>query len=375
MRLGSGRTLTVAGRAAEQSPMPVRAARTARFPHAGAIAIALIAAFALLLGAATSASASQPGKAENAQERKSAKKAAAQKKGANKKAAKKHGRQRAKGSQARAHRKQKQKPRRHGAQRRNTKRISAGRLSNNTAVGKPRKKVQAPTAAASGILDAGFESGLFNWNTAGVGDVIPAVSTDIVRTGAFAGDFTLSGGQSRSELILGGNGNGSANNAIHFNEGDEAFYAFSFYIESMMYGRPGAHNLILQFKGDDDGSPNLGLQLWDYEGDDGQSGGRGLWSHSDAMDGDRFLAPAAEGQWHDVLIHFRTSAAGAGFYAIYLNGALIDARNGVSIIPPGANYVYLKNGLYRNGNSIPGTSELRIDASKLGPTAASVVPV
>jgi len=92
------------------------------------------------------------------------------------------------------------------------------------------------------------------------------------------------------------------------------------------------------------------------------------------MDGDRFLAPVAEQQWQDILIHFKTSAVGAGFYEVYLNGTLIDARSGVSIIPPGASSVYIKNGIYRDGDSSPGTSELHIDAAKLGPTASSVLP-
>jgi hypothetical protein len=224
------------------------------------------------------------------------------------------------------------------------------------------------------VIDAGFENGLMNWNTAGVGDLVPTVLGDNVRAGAGSARVTLAGAQERSELILGGNGGGSANDTIEFHEGSEGFYAFSFYIETMVYGKPGAHNLIMQFKGDDDGSPNFALQLWDYEGDDGESGGRGLWSHSEAMGGDRFLAPVAERQWHDVVIHFRASRSGAGFYELYLDGRLLESRGGVSLIPPAAEYVYIKNGLYRNPDSIPGTSVLRLDAARLGPSLESVVP-
>jgi hypothetical protein len=244
------------------------------------------------------------------------------------------------------------------------------RLSRNVAVGANRP---AGSSTAPAVLDAGFEQGLMNWNTAGVGDVIPTVTSDIVRSGSRAGRFVITDSQGRSELILGGNGNGSANNAIRFYEGSEYYYAFSFYIVSMTYGEPGAHNLIMQLKGDDDGSPYFGLQFWDYEGDDGESGGRGLWSHGKGMDGDRYLAPIAEHRWHDVVVHFRASDDDAGFYEVFLNGQLLDARSGVSLIPDGADHAYIKGGLYR-GSDIPGTSEIRLDAVKLGPSHESVLP-
>jgi len=215
---------------------------------------------------------------------------------------------------------------------------------------------------------------LNGWNTAGVGDVVPRVATGIVRDGERASVIRLVGAQDRSELILGGNGGGSTTGMIQFREGDEYYYGFSFYIQTMVYGEPGAHNLIMQFKSDDDGSPNFGLQLWDYAGDGGQGGGRGLWSHGAAMGGDRFLAPVPERVWHDVVIHFKASRLDAGFYEVFLDGVPIDARSGVSIIVPSANYVYIKDGLYRNGEEIPGTSEIRLDAAKLGETMESVQP-
>ncbi|MBK5218735.1 MAG: heparin lyase I family protein [Thermoleophilia bacterium] len=227
-----------------------------------------------------------------------------------------------------------------------------------------------------GVLDAGCEGGLLNWNTAGVGEAIPSVVNDTVRSGGWSCRVALSGSEDRSELILGGTGGASTKGMIEFDEGDEYYYGFSFYIESMVYGEPGAHNLIMQFKGDDSGSPNFGLQLWDYEGDDGEyaDNPKGLWSHGPSMGGDRFLAPAAEQTWHDVVIHFKASAVDAGFYEVYLDGQAIDARSNVSMIAPGASYAYIKDGLYRNGGDIPGTSAIRLDAAKLGPTWASVQP-
>jgi hypothetical protein len=236
------------------------------------------------------------------------------------------------------------------------------------------RNASAPAAApkASGaLLDAGCENGLSNWNIAGVGEVVPTITAG-ARSGSGACQVRLSGSQDRSELILGGNGGGSTAGTVEFHEGDEYWYGFSFDIEQMVYGKPGAHNLFMQFKGESDGSPNFGLQLWDYAGE------KGLWSGGTAMQigksGERFLAPVSERQWHDIAIHFKASSNGGGFYELYLDGVLVDARSGVSMIPAGDSAAYIKNGLYRNGDEIPGTSEIDFDAAKLGTTQAAVAP-
>ena len=252
-------------------------------------------------------------------------------------------------------------------------------VASNAAVNRQKQKAKAPAAPSSaetGVLDAGFEEGLVNWNTAGVGETLPTVVDDTARSGLYSGKFVLAGDQDRSELILGGNGGGSTDGMIEFGEGAEYWYDFSFEIDQMVYGHPGAHNLIMQFKGNDDGSPAFGLQLWDYEGDDGEYADepKGLWSHGPAMDGDRFLAPVAEHEWHDVAIHFKASAVGAGFYEVFLDGNLIDSRSGVSMIADGASFAYIKDGLYRNGGQIPGTSEIHLDAARLGHSQAEVLP-
>ncbi len=232
----------------------------------------------------------------------------------------------------------------------------------------------APEPVPAPLLEAGFEDGLVGWNTAGVGEAVPTVVGDIVRSGTHSAKVVLTGSQGRSELILGGNGTGSTAGIRRFSEGDEYFYGFSFYIQSMVYGHPGAHNLIMQLKGDDEGSPAFGLQLWDYEGDNGEYAAepKGLWSHGTGMGGDRFLAPAAEHRWHDVVIHFKVSRVAAGFYQVYLDGKLVDAREHTSMLVPEAAYGYIKDGIYRNGAKIPGASEIRLDGAKLGATFASV---
>jgi hypothetical protein len=224
------------------------------------------------------------------------------------------------------------------------------------------------------LLDAGFENGLQGWNTAGVGDVVPTVVTDTARTGSHSARVLLTGTQMRSELILGGTGTSNNSKTKEFYEGDEAWYGFSFLIDRMVYGHPGAHNLIMQLKGDDDGSPAFGLQLWDYAGDDGKSGGRGLWSHGEGMGGDHFLAPVTEHQWHDVQIHFKVSNVGRGSYEVFFDGQKVASRTNTSTMVSAAGHVYIKDGIYRNPDTIPGTSEIHLDAARLGTTRASVLP-
>jgi hypothetical protein len=140
----------------------------------------------------------------------------------------------------------------------------------------------------------------------------------------------------------------------------------------MVYGKPGAHNLFMQFKSDGEGSPAWGLQLWDT------AGKKGLWTAGRSMQvgssGERFLAPISEDQWHDVVVHFKASSTNNGFYEVYLDGSLVDSRTGVSMIVPGHSAAYIKNGLYRNGGAIPGTSEIALDAAKLGSSQSAVAP-
>jgi Polysaccharide lyase len=340
---------------AEQSGVPITASRNALSARIASLTAGVIAAIALLLAATVPATASANQVTAQASQSRQAK----------------SGGQR-QASKSRRSRQRRIAQRRRRARARARRASRSASISSNVVVSNPKAKALSSTEA--GVLDAGFENGLLNWNTAGVGEATPTVVSDTVRSGSQAARFALTGDQDRSELILGGNGGGSTNGMIEFGEGDEYWYGFSFYIVSMVYGEPGAHNLIMQFKGDDDGSPNFGLQLWDYEGDDGEYADdpKGLWSHGPSMDGDRFLAPVAEQAWHDVAIHFKASRVGDGFYELYLDGQLIDARSGVSMIAPDAEFAYIKDGLYRNGGEIPGTSEIRIDAARLGHSAGDV---
>ena len=209
---------------------------------------------------------------------------------------------------------------------------------------------------------------------------MPTVVSSPVRSGStHSGRFVLSGSQSISQLILGGTGNDNPSATEEFGQGSEYWYGFSFYLQHMIYGHPGASNSIMQFKSNGSGAPNFALQLWNYAGNNGEykespGGGKGLWSGGEAMGGSRFLAPLTEQQWHEVVIHFKASNNGTGFYELFLDGKLIDSRKNVSLIVPGNTYGYIKNGLGRNGAALPGTSEMFLDAAKLGTTHASVEP-
>jgi hypothetical protein len=161
---------------------------------------------------------------------------------------------------------------------------------------------------------------------------------------------------------------------VQVHEGEEYAFAFSFQIVQMVYGEPGADNLIVHLNGDVSEEPSFGLQLWDYAADEWQGDWRGLWASGGAVGGDRFLAPVTEREWHDVIVHFEASSLGTGFYEVYLDGQLVDARRGVSLIAPGGISAQIELGLFRDGERVQGTSEILFDAAKLGSTAASVQP-
>jgi Polysaccharide lyase len=230
-------------------------------------------------------------------------------------------------------------------------------------VAAPPPPPPTPAPAPAATLVANFENGLNGWSTAPAGNIPPRVTRGVVRDGGQASLIRLTGDQSRSLLILGGEGGNGG--AVQIREGDEYAFAFSFYIQSMVYGDPGTDNVIVQFMSDASDTRSFGLQLWQAAIDDWQLAGRGLWASGEAMGGNRFLAPIAERVWHDVVIHFRASSQGAGFYELYLDGELIDARSEISLIAPGSSYAQIEVGLLRDGSRLQGTSEIRLDAATL----------
>jgi hypothetical protein len=223
-------------------------------------------------------------------------------------------------------------------------------------------------------LVANFEDGLNGW-TAAAGDRLPRLSRAIVRDGTNASVVRLTDGEGSSRLILGGSGGiGDGEDALQIQEGDQYAFAFSFYITQMAYGGVGTDNQIMRLVGEGSDTHSLGLQLWEYASSPWYEGTRGLWSSGEATAGPRLLAATEEGVWHDVILHFRASTHGDGFYEIYVDGQLVDARDGVTLIPPGSAFAQIEVGLFRDADQVHGTSEIRIDAAKLGDTLNSVLP-
>jgi Polysaccharide lyase len=239
-------------------------------------------------------------------------------------------------------------------------------------VATPTQPASEPVAAPH--LVANFENGLQGWSTSVIDDVDPTVESGIVRDGENASVIRLSGDQSSSQLILGGDGGSSGAGVVQIHEGDEYAFAFSLYIETMVYGVPGADNLIMRLKSDASDAPVFGLQLWDLPGYPWEVSQRGLWSSGEAVGGDRFLAAVPERVWHDVAIRFKASSQEAGFYEVYLDGQLVDARDAVSLISPDSSYAQIEVGLFRDGDRVQGDSEIHLDAAKLGDTLESVLP-
>lgn len=223
----------------------------------------------------------------------------------------------------------------------------------------------AGPATARASLFAGFEHGFAGVNLAGVGEVLPTVVERPPGSGKHVCSVVLRGNQNRSEMILGGDGGTDAGRTVEFENGDEAWLSFAVDVIRMHYGRPGVFNLFMQFKGEGEGSPNFALQL-------GERGGRrGIYSSGPAMGAERLLAPLARRRWHRIELQFRASNRGHGFYRLFVDGRLADRRQGVSMIPPNRRRAYIKLGLYRDGNALPGTSKLLIDSIRLGAKRAS----
>jgi hypothetical protein len=155
---------------------------------------------------------------------------------------------------------------------------------------------------------------------------------------------------------------------IQVRDGDEHALSFSLYTDGTAYEAPGVENLIVRFTSAAGGQPSFGLQLWD----DGSGDAGGLWSSGDAMGGERFLAPVVEGEPHEVVVYFMASSKADGFYLLFLDGQLIDARTGVSLIDPGSSSAQIDVGLFRGGEQafeIPG---LRLGPAELSDTLESV---
>jgi hypothetical protein len=188
----------------------------------------------------------------------------------------------------------------------------------------------------------------------------------MVGDGRTARVIRLSGEQAGSELILGDPSSGAPTQIV---EGDESALSFSFNIGSMAFGEPGVDNVMVEFTDETGEVRSFGLQLWQDAIGDPEGLGRGLWASGDAAAGDRFLSSLTERAWHDVVIDFRASAEGSGFYAVFLDGEMVDVRGGVSLIPSGSLAAQIGIGLVRDPTRVQGSSELRLGPASLEPLA------
>ncbi len=193
----------------------------------------------------------------------------------------------------------------------------------------------------------------------------PRVTRGMVGDGHTARVIRLSGEEPGSELIL---GDGASGAPTLIQEGDEYALSFSFDIHSMAFGEPEADNVMVEFNDEAGEGRTFGLQLWQLAIGDPQFLGRGLWSSGEAMGGNRFLSQLTERAWHNVEIDFRASAQGEGFYAVFLDDVLIDARAGVSLIP-GSGAAQIGVGLLRDPTRVQGSSEIRFGPASLEPLA------
>lgn len=132
--------------------------------------------------------------------------------------------------------------------------------------------------------------------------------------------FVLDGEDERSELTLGGDGTYNADDTFAFREGAEYWYSFS----------PGAVERR---------SGNGRLTL------------RGPAQHERSAP-DRNPLPRLR--------------PGAGVLPALPRRELVDSRRGVNMIVPGRGFAYIKGGIYRNGDAIPGKSVLLLDSVELG---------
>jgi hypothetical protein len=158
----------------------------------------------------------------------------------------------------------------------------------------------------------------------------------------------------------GAGGEDGSGASFEANEGGEYALSFSFEAEPLAYRAPGAENLIVRIGATPEGQPSFGLQLWD----DGE-GSRGLWSSGEAMAGDRFLAPVADGGDHEVVVDFRASGDGEGFYLVFLDGQPVDGAAGVDLVEAGSGIAQVDVGLFREGEAVQASSDVLFGAAAL----------
>lgn len=163
---------------------------------------------------------------------------------------------------------------------------------------------------------------------------------------------------------------GFVSDPVRVDEGGKYTFGFSFLLQPTAYRAPGEDNLIARIYDEASGEHSLGLQLWD----DGSGTQRGLWASGDAMGGERFLAPLAEGVWHQIVVSFEASSEDEGLYLVLLDGEPVDAGAWVSLIDPASGYGLFEAGLFREGERVDDSLDVAFEPARIGATLESVIP-
>ena len=214
-----------------------------------------------------------------------------------------------------------------------------------------------PQLAALWVGD--FETGnLSQWSLvqAVAADRIQVIP-DLVRQGRFATRFEVRDGDNK-----GGERAELARTAKE-KPGSEYFYGWSTYFASN-FPSTGGWQEIIQWKGDDSGSPPLAVDvdnnILKLQAGPQASDRTPLWKTT-----------LQRGRWLDFVVHVKWSPdAKVGFVEMWFNGAKVLERRSLNTMYPGKDN-YLKQGLYRSSN-VSGSSVLWHDAMRVGTSYESV---
>jgi hypothetical protein len=212
-----------------------------------------------------------------------------------------------------------------------------------------------------------YEDGKFgqfdatSWNNL---PLAPQAVSSPVRSGSFAGAYTIPAGGSRSENVPSMKG---------LREGDDLWFAFSTRLKDVPLSTS-EWQVVAQWKNDGEGSPPMSLNVANgkYELSGGY-GWPGTNNPTTPKTSSRSLGAAANGQWDDWLIHIKFSSDPAvGTIDAWRNGEQLVSGwhpTGGTLYPNLGSYV--KVGYYRS-TGIGVDSTVFHDDWKVGTTRGSV---
>lgn len=125
---------------------------------------------------------------------------------------------------------------------------------------------------------------------------------------------------------------------VQAQEGEEHAFALGFQVLETIDGEPGADSMLM------------------------------------AIGGDRLLVPVAAGAGHEAVVHFKAASDATGFYVAFFDGLPVGVRGGIGLIEPESGEVRIELSFFRDGELVQDTSEILLDAARLGSTLESVLP-